>query len=194
MKVPSPPPEISAAVERVFPAEEGVAGGRFPEWKPSSVMDARGLLYLDDWTLNALQCAAVAEAASQLGDERCYFSWVDRDVWPAAIQDFELDELTFDRYSELLDRGAVLNHVVVSLHGQWGVYITDEGVAVVAGPESFVTSVYRSLPPMKEQATRYASDMLTTEIPGLIAWVTELLTEILGTAEAAAILSSAKPS
>jgi hypothetical protein len=47
---------------------------------------------------------------------------------------------------------------------------------------------------MKEQATRYASDMLTTEIPGLIAWVTELLTEILGTAEAAAILSSAKPS
>ncbi|MGZ4340327.1 MAG: hypothetical protein ACXVQ3_09740 [Gaiellaceae bacterium] len=45
---------------------------------------------------------------------------------------------------------------------------------------------------MKEQATRYASEILSTKHPGLIAWLTELLTEILGPQDAAAVLSSAK--
>jgi hypothetical protein len=55
------PPEIAAAVERVFPADGG-----FPHWVPSTDMEDRGLLYLDDpWTnLSDAQVTALARAAS----------------------------------------------------------------------------------------------------------------------------------
>jgi hypothetical protein len=188
-------PEIVAAVERVFPAVEGLAGGRFPGWRPSPEMEARGLLYLDGPhpILSEAQCAAIAMAASQLGEKGCYLSYVERIVGPVAIQDFELDALSFDRYREL-QPAAALDHVVVSQSGEWGVFVDEEGVAVVAGPTSFIASLYRTLPPTKEQATRYASDILSTQHPGLIAWLTELLTEILGPEEAAAVFSSAESS
>jgi hypothetical protein len=102
-----------------------------------------------------------------------------------------LASLSSDRYHELLD-SVVLDHVVVSQHGRWGVFVTDDAAAVVTGPESFVTSVYRTLPPMQEQATRYASDLLSSDLPGLHAWLHDLLNGVLGQKEAAAVVASAR--
>jgi hypothetical protein len=161
---------------------EGLAGGRFPDWRPSPKIEARGLLYVDEpmLHLSEAQVIAIADSASELGDEGCYLSYVDRYVDPdSPIQDFAVERLSFIGYRELLDR-ATLNHVLVSQHGRWGVFVTDEGVAVVAGPETFVASVYRTLPPMREQATRYASDILSTELPGLHSWLRDLVNGILG--------------
>jgi hypothetical protein len=183
------PPEIATAVERVFPADGG-----FPHWVPSSEMEARGLLHLDEpWeSLSGAQVTAVARAASEIADEACYLSYVARYDGPnEPVQDFELASLRSDRYQELLD-SVVLDYVVVSQHGRWGVFVTDEAAAVVTGPESFVSSVYRTLPPMKEQATRYATDILSTELPGLHAWLRDLLNGVLGPDDAAAVLASAR--
>jgi len=184
------PAEICAAVERVFPSVEGRAGGRFPDWRPGPEMEARGLLYLDGFSLSELQAAAIADAAAELGEQACYLSYVERYEDPAT-QDFELESLSIDRYRELRP-DANLDHVVVSRRGQWGIYVENDGVAVVAGPEHFITSLYRTLPSTREQATRYATDILSLAQPGLTAWLTELLTEILGREETATVLSTAK--
>jgi hypothetical protein len=184
------PPEVGAAVERVFPSVDGIAGGRFPDWRPGPDMEARGLLYLDGFSLSEVQVAAIADAAAELGEQACYLSYVERYVDPET-QDFELESLSIDRYRELRPDDN-LDHVVVSQRGRWGVYVENDGVAVVAGPEQFIAALYRTLPSTKEQATRYAIDILSVAQPGLIASLTELLTEILGREEAATVLSSAE--
>ena len=186
------PPEISAAVERVFPAVEGMAGGRFPNWRPGPDMEARGLLYLDEFSLSEVQVAAIADAAAELGEQACYLSYVERYEAPVT-QDFELESLSIDRYLELRP-DVNLDHVVVSRRGQWGFYVDNDGVAVLAGPEEFMTSLYRTLPSAKEQATRYASEILSINIPGLHEWLRDLLNAILGPEDAAAVLSAAEAS
>jgi hypothetical protein len=184
------PPEISAAVERVFPAVERMAGGRFPNWRPGPDMEARGLLYLDEFSLSEAQVAAIAEAAAELDEQACYLSYVERYDDPAT-QDFELESLSIDRYRELRP-DFNLDHVVVSRRGQWGIYVDNDGVAVAAGPEEFITSLYRTLPSAKEQATRYASEILSTDLPGLHTWLVDLLSGVLGPDDAAAVLASAR--
>lgn len=82
---------------------------------------------------------------------------------------------------------------MVSQSGRWGIYVENDGIAVVAGPEKFITSLYRTLPSTKEQAIRYASDLLSE--PNAIAWsssLKEFLTDILGPEEATSVLSSAE--
>ena len=158
---------------------------------PDSELEARGLLYLDGAGLSDAQVAAVAAAALDLGDEGCFVSYVEGSEGRVDVgQDFALRQLTVPQYRELEDP-AVLDHVVVSRSGRWGVFVLHDGVAVVAGPESFVRSLYRTLPPMEEQAKRYAGDILSTKHAGLIAWLRELLTVILGPEDGAAVIASA---
>jgi hypothetical protein len=186
------PPEIAAAVERVFPARAFAPSlTPFPHWVPSEEMEARGLLYREGFLgLSEVQVVAIADAASEVADQACYLSYVERYVEPQA-QDFELERLTVDRYFELLD-GGNLDHVVVSQRGTWGVYVENDGFAVVAGPERFVTSLYRTLPSTMEQATEYAGNVLGVKIPALVPPLTEVLTEILGPEHAATVLSAAE--
>jgi hypothetical protein len=155
-------------------------------------MEARGLLYLDGYSLSEVQVAAIADAAAELGEQACYLSYVERYA-DSETQDFKLQSLSIDRYRELRP-DANLDHVVVSRRGRWGIYVDNDGVAVVAGPEQFITSLYRTLPSAKEQATRYASEILSTDLPGLHTWLRDLLNAILGPEDAAAVLSTAEPS
>jgi hypothetical protein len=177
-------PEVSTAIEHVFAGTE--SGSFYPHWVASRDMEAGGLLrFGTSPALTQDQVTAIAEAASQLDDAGCYLSYVE------GVRDFELEHLSFDRYDELHDPG-VLDHVVVSRNGRWGVFVSHLGIAVVAGPEEFVVTLYRTLPPMKEQATQYASEILRTKQSGLIAWLKELLPEILGPEEAAAVFAAAE--
>ena len=84
--------------------------------------------------------------------------------------------------------------MVVSRRGECGTYVDNDGVPVVAGPEQFMTSLYRTLPSAREQATRYARETLSTDLPGLHEWLRGLLNAILGPEDADAVLSTAEAS
>jgi len=180
------PLEIGNAINRVFPFSNG-----FPDWVPAKAVEARGLLY-PAWPLRETQVRAVARAAAEVGEESCYLSCVDRASDQDALQDFELATFSVERYRELGDAFSLLEHVVVSQAGSWGVFVQHDGAAVVAGPGNFVRSVYESLSPVDEQAAELAAGVLALEIPKYETWLGEFLDEILGSETAARVIGSAR--
>jgi hypothetical protein len=175
--------EIIAAAEGVFPYEllpAGLPANRFP---------ARGVLRLDSVTgLSLPQFNAVSDGAKAAGDRVFYLSFRERRLG-LEPQDFIIQAGDYSRYETLL-RPSASPHILVSPRAAWGVFVLNEGIAVLAGDQAFLDVVFRSLPSSEDQLTHFARDVAATKHDGLNEWLLQLYSGLFGAAEVVRILGA----
>ena len=185
---------VAAAVSAAFRCEGGM-----PEPSPSVSLTERGLLYLSlSPRLTQSQFESVSRGSEEVGDKWFYLAHVERShseqrlppLSASTLHDFRLGAHDYEGYLQSVPPSGA-SHVLVSPSNIWGVYVEDEGVAVVAGDENFVSAVYADQPPALDQAVHFAGDILSAKVPGLERWVAELLRDVLGPEAADEVLSKA---
>lgn len=168
-------PTAAAAVAAAFPRQDAAALAA----TPSADLPARGVLYLSQADLSDDQFDAVSRAAASVGDDEFYLAYADRYVDERRAQDFLLAAHDLPGYRSCVDP-AVFDHVLVSPTSKWGVCVLHDGIAVVAGSEGFVSTVYAELPPSIDQAIAFMRDILSMQHRGSEDWVVRLFQDVLG--------------
>src|SRR3989442_8447569 len=111
------------------------------------------LFPLDGYELHAEQFGAVAVAAERIGESEAFISsvelltdlrgagqWADKRTHYRILLDPKF-------YFQLTDSPlGLMRNAIYSVHGRWGLIISEESHALVGGPETFVTSLLSSLP------------------------------------------------
>lgn len=114
-------------------------------------MEARMLLYPINYTmLTVEQFRALAEAATAVGDDTAY-------VVPYAVADASW-ESTYDHgvvelhaFSDYSPEGTlILEHLLYSPQGRWGLVTSDGGDALLGGSQAFIEAVGEALPEGEE--------------------------------------------
>lgn len=147
----------------------------------------RMLIYPIDYTmLTPDQFGAVAAGAEVVGDTYAYVvSYGTLEAGWAGTYDHRLVGL--NDYRTYRPRGAVvLEHLLYSPSGSWGVITSDGGEAVVGGPWAFIDRVRSNLPESEElMATAFVRDQKAVgHGGGNIEWLRPLLRHLYGDAKA----------
>jgi hypothetical protein len=152
------------------------------------------VLYPVEYELDARQLAALVVSAKAAGDEGFYLSALERP--PADAQDRPYHwYVPFAAIAKYRDLGSVfvLENALYSASGRWGLMISHESHAVVAGTNRFVGDLLSTLAtPRESQARafiehwranrqRYRSD---------VRWLPFLLANVLGPSMASALLGT----
>jgi hypothetical protein len=181
------PEAVAGIVAAVFP----MAGRDLPGPIPSAKLSGRGVLRLSEAGLTDAQFRAVCRAAERVGDVSLYLSYAERFVDPDRAQDFQIKTHDYNAYRASAPLGG-LDHVLASPRSAWGVHVLNEGVAVVAGDDQFVASVYDDLPPAFDQAVAFVQAIRSSKHKGATSWVVGLIRDVLGSETAEAVLSAAR--
>lgn len=174
---------IREVVRAVFP-------GLAPDFKlPVASMAERGILYPVRDGLSAQQFHQLSEAAVAASLERTFYlsNW-DR-LADDRQQDFTIKAFEYATYREYFP--PLLEHVIVSPQGRWGVLMCHDLMAIAAGDGIFMSTLYRGLPDLNEQATEYVDGIRSLEIPALEQAAARLLTGLFGEARASSLLNPA---
>jgi len=119
-------------------------------------MEARLLIYPTNYTrLEPEQFGALAAAAATVGDRSAYLvPYGDPEAGWQGTYDHRLidleDFLDYHKPPNVL----VLEHLLYSPQGAWGLATSDAEYAVVGGPQGFVDTLRRHLPQREDEAVR----------------------------------------
>jgi hypothetical protein len=150
-------------------------------------IEARTLIYPIDYTmLDEGQFQAVGAAAASVGDQSAYLApYGTLEAGWAGTYDHSL--VALDSYSDYRPGGAlILEHLLYSPHGTWGLVTSDDGEALVGGSQGFV-KVLRDRLAEKEGVmvrafVRDSKDM--GRGGGNVEWLQPLLVHLYGKARA----------
>jgi hypothetical protein len=194
--------EAAPALHRIFVHED-------PFDQPfASTAEERRLLYPVDCVLGRRQTQLldiIISSAKAVGDSGCYLSI----TWRPAPQDqdepyhwyfhvSEIDEyrgLKKRREHESLYYAYILEHVLYSPSGQWGIMISLESHALLGCSSVFLSSMHRAIPGFDDlkQILPFLSDWkyYATKRGADVSWIPGLLTQTYGAQTAQQLLAEA---
>jgi hypothetical protein len=165
----------------------------FDGWSPQPFRDtieARLLIYPIDYTmLEAEQFAALAAAAATVGDLTAYVvPYGARESGWEGTYDHSL--LTLDDYLDYKPPDTlIIEHLLYSPRGAWGVVTSHGEYAAVGGAQGFVDTLRRHLPQREDEAV----EMLVREwreigrSGGNVSWLRPLIAHLYGEDRAARV-------
>jgi hypothetical protein len=148
--------------------------------------------------LTSSQFQSISRGSEKVGDGWFYLSHVYR-FDPAqrrpplstfTLYDYRVDAHDYAAYIESAPSSG-LSHVLVSPRGVWGAYVDDNGVVIVAGDETFTSTVFADQRPAFDQAVQFMRDVSSARVPNLQTWSIELLRDVLGSETADEVLAKA---
>lgn len=152
----------------------------------------RAILYPVSYDLEPHEFGAIALAAQTVGDNSFYFSVTERPM--ATEQDRPYHWLIpFEELSGYRSLGYpfVLENAFYSPNGHWGVLISHEQHAVVAGSKQFLDTLFTHLPVSAElQIQEFLSTWKDnhTRLGSKIDWLPRLLRHVYGVEQAELLL------
>jgi hypothetical protein len=185
--------EAASPLHEIFACED-------PFGQPFAVgVRERRLLYPIGLTLTNLVfplLEAIIAAAQEVGDRGFYLSVIER----PAPQNQDVPYHWYFHFSELneydsLNYAFVLEHVLYSPDGRWGIMLSHEQHALLGGSSAFVDSMCKIIPGFDDlkQVLTFLSDWkyYATGRGADVSWIPGLLTQVYGAQTAQQLLAEA---
>jgi hypothetical protein len=178
----------------------------------ASTIPVRKILYRFKYELDSLTCAALISAASSVGDSGCYFSLLGEQE-SGSWNPIELDACPKHCYIpfsifpsiymqkehtdySLISFFFVLEHVIYSPSGQWGIMFSHEGHCLLGCVSQFMEQFSSFIPDLDDQIEQFLEfwkSCKDNELPGLdLDWLPALLEGTYGQEIAYALLRQFK--
>ena len=160
-----------------------------------STVEKRAILYPVEYHLSPAQYASLAAAAGAVGESHAFLSAIEgyKDGDFEKFDHWRLDLRSYP-YKELREVGwfPLTENAVYSTNGSWGLLISHEQHALVAGKGAFMDSLTMAMPGLESQVNEFIAtwkdnrDRLGSDV----AWLTVLLTHVYGPKKAARLMQA----
>jgi hypothetical protein len=156
----------------------------------TDAIEVRRILYAITYRLPLPLLKVLANAASEVGDEGFYFSVLERPAMDQQDRPYHwyIPFAELEQYYSL-DYPFVLENVLYSPSGQWGIMVSHEEHALLGGSTQFMSRLQDKLPPdsLEEFLSfwKYARDHYQANI----AWLPKQLIHVYGYETAQRLLS-----
>jgi hypothetical protein len=151
---------------------------------PVSSFDKQAILFPVNFHLKENELNAVLTAMQTIGDQAFYISLIERyDEEQGYINDWYIPQNDYETYFNLEGYFKVLENVIYSKSGQWGIKLAMDQHAIVGGSNLFIDTLFNHLSKtLDEQTHDYLVDCkYYHEVYGHnISWLFNFLTTIYG--------------